>query len=39
MVEYALLSKLPSFDLYLGLYDLPDSIAQGIVSELHIKLF
>ena len=38
MIESALISKLPNFNLPSGFYNLSDDIAQDIVSELHIQL-
>ena len=37
MVESALISKLPNFNLSSGFYSLPDNIAQDIVSELRLQ--
>ena len=36
MVESALISRLPNFNLAAGFYSLPNNIAQDIVSELRI---
>ena len=36
MVDFALISKLPNFNMSSGFYSLPDNITQDIVSELHI---
>ena len=37
MVESALLSKLPNFNLSSGSYSLPHNIVQDMVSELSIQ--
>ena len=38
VVEFDLILKLPNFNLYLssGFYTIPDNIAEGNISELHI---
>ena len=37
MVESALISKLPNFNLSSGFYSLPDNIAQDVISELCLQ--
>ena len=37
MVESALISKMPNFNLASGFYSLPDNITQDILSELGLQ--
>ena len=37
MVESALISKLPNYNLSSGIYSLPDNIAQDIFPEFYIQ--
>ena len=37
MVESALISKMPIFNLSSGFYSLPDNIMQDILSELSLQ--